>query len=49
VATTPKYANGVAAFKYDAKGLMLDASIGGQQITVKPARTMTTTAPSMSM
>jgi lipid-binding SYLF domain-containing protein len=44
---TPNFVKGVAVFKYNAKGLMFDASVGGQQFTVKPAKTMPTTAPAM--
>jgi lipid-binding SYLF domain-containing protein len=44
---TPIFVNDVAVFKYNTKGLMFDASVGGQQFTVKPAKTMTTTAPAM--
>ncbi len=46
-AATPSFANGIAVFTYNTKGLMLDASIGGQQFTVKPAKTMTTDAPTI--
>ena len=41
----PSYSNGVAVFISNTKGLMVDASIGGQQFTVKPDVVKTTTPP----
>jgi lipid-binding SYLF domain-containing protein len=45
-ATTPtKYTNGVAVVKHVKGGLMLDASIGGQQLTFKAANPQPATQP----
>ncbi len=44
----PSYSNGVAVFVSDTKGFMVDASIGGQQFTVKPVVVKTTTPPPTS-
>jgi lipid-binding SYLF domain-containing protein len=48
VTVKPKFENDTALLTYNTKGLMLDASIGAQQFTAKPEKTMTGPAPKMS-
>jgi lipid-binding SYLF domain-containing protein len=48
VTVKPKFENDAALLTYNTKGLMLDASIGAQQFTAKPANTVTGPAPKMT-